>query len=130
MNEIIFEPVAARFRLHRRRRVEFGLLYITRLMYSIDAEGKAWQVNLFCCFVGVLTLFTVLLDCSIITLYLIAKLAFIIAIESVKMLFYLCRVAIDKGLGTALKWLIPAIIIILIYLKWHEITAILGRLTF
>lgn len=122
-NIIELVPVPRGFRITRREGVRLGCFFITRLLYSFDATGKEWQEATFAAVVGLLTLPAVALDLVAIMIYYAAKVLIYVARQGFELLMYAARMVLDKGVGTLLKWLIPTIIILTLYLKWHEIKA-------
>lgn len=124
-NEIIFEPVKMRFRVMWRGAVKFGAFFLTRCLYNLDVEGKAWQCNLFVVTAGALTIPAVALDLVVLLVAWMARLAFYILRSLWRLVLYAAKVVIDKFLGTALKWATVAAIILILYWKWDEISAYL-----
>ena len=124
-NEIILEEVG-RFRIHRREVVEFGAFFLVRSLYALDAEGRAWQKNIFAVVVGVLTIAAIALDCVALVFVWLIKLTFYILRTLWDVVIYAVKVVLNKLFGTALKWIVIVLIILILYLKWHEIAAIIA----
>ena len=124
-NEIILEEVG-RFRIHRREVVEFGAFYVVRSLYALEADGRAWQKNLFAVVVGVLTVAAIALDCAALVVGLLGKLTFYILRSLWDVVIYAAKVVLNKLFGTALKWIVIVLIILILCLKWHEIAAIIA----
>lgn len=124
-NEIILEEVG-RFRINRREPVKFGAFFLVRSLYALDAEGRAWQKNTFAVAVGVLTIAAIALDCVAIVFVCLGKLTFYILRSVWDVVLYAVKVVLNKLFGTALKWVTIVLIILILYLKWHEITAIIA----
>lgn len=125
MEEIVYEPVAARFRVMFRGPVKFGAFFLTRCLYHLDARGKAWQENAFVVAVGVLTVAAVSLDIVAIYCAWMARLAFYVLRGLWRLTLYAAKVVLDKLVGTAFKWAAVAAIILILYFKWDEISAAL-----
>ena len=123
-NNIIFEPVNAHFRLIRGR-VEFGYWFMLRTLYALDAEGRAWQKNCFAVVVGMLTIPAAALDLVVLIVAGVVKVVAYILRGLWSLVLYAAKVVINKLFGTALKWVTIVLIILILYLKWDEITAIL-----
>lgn len=124
-NEIILEEVG-RFRVHRREPVEFGAFYVVRSLFALDAVGKAWQKNLFAVVVGVLTVAAIALDCVALLLVWLGRFVFFVLRSLWDVIIYAAKeVVLNKLFGTALKWTVIVLIILILYLKWHEIAAII-----
>lgn len=124
-NEIILEEVG-RFRIHRREVVEFGTFYVVRSLYALEADGRAWQKNLFAVVVGVLTVAAIALDCVALVFVWLGKLIFYIVRSLWDVVIYAAKVVLNKLFGTALKWIVIVLIALTLYLKWHEIAAIIA----
>jgi hypothetical protein len=129
-NIIDYEPTARRFHITRRDNVKLGYFYIVRVLYSIDATGKEWQEVMFAAIVGLLTIPAVVVDLFVLVVAGCAKLAYFVAKQIISLLVTLITIIFDKGVGTLLKWLIPTIIILTIYLKWDDITKLFDQLNF
>ena len=130
-NIIDYEPATARrFHITRRDNVKLGYFYIVRILYSIDATGKEWQEVMFAVIVGLLTIPAVVVDLFVLVVAGCAKLAYFVAKQIISLLVTLVTIIFDKGVGTLLKWLIPTIIILTLYLKWHDITKLFDQLNF
>lgn len=114
-----------KFRLFFARPVVFGAWFFTRCLYSIDVEGKAWQQNIFVVLVGVLTLAAVAVDLVAFLVSYTGRFAFFILRSLWDVVIYAVKVVLNKFFGTALKWITIVLIILILYLKWHEIAAIL-----
>ena len=124
-NEIILEEVG-RFRIHRREPVEFGAFFLVRSLYALEADGRAWQKNIFAVAVGVLTVAAIALDCVALVFVCLGKLIFYIVRSLWDVVIYAAKVVLNKLFGTALKWIVIVLIILTLYLKWHEIAAIIA----
>lgn len=122
---IILEPVKQRFKLKIRHRVDFGFFYITRCLYSIEADGREWQQNLFVAVVGVLTLATIAIDIVTMLCVLLLRLSYYVCKSGLNLLIYAVKVVLNRFLGTVLKWLAIVLIILILYLKWHDISEII-----
>lgn len=130
-NIIDYEPATAyRFHITRRDNVKLGYFYLVRVLYSIDATGNEWQEVLFAAVVGLLTIPAVVVDLFVLIVAGCAKLAYFAAKQIISLLVTLVTIIFDKGVGTLLKWLIPTIIILTLYLKWHDITKLFDQLNF
>lgn len=127
-NIIDYEPATAhRFHITRRDGVKLGCFYFVRVLYSIDATGKEWQEVFFAAAVGLLTFPALALDLVVLLVVGCAKLVYYVARRIIELLVTLVTTVIDKGIGTLLKWLIPTILILTLYLKWHDIKAIFDQ---
>lgn len=124
-NEIILEEVG-RFRIHRREPVEFSAFFLVRSLYALEADGRAWQKNLFAVAVGVLTVAAIALDCVALVFVWLGKLIFYIVRSLWDVVIYAAKVVLNKLFGTALKWIVIVLIALTLYLKWHEIAAIIA----
>ncbi|MBO5987872.1 MAG: hypothetical protein J6Q03_00125 [Paludibacteraceae bacterium] len=124
-NEIILEEVG-RFRIHRREPVEFGAFFLVRSLYALEADGRAWQKNIFAVAVGVLTVAAIALDCVALVFVWFGKLTFYILRSLWDVVIYAAKVVLNKLFGTALKWIVIVLIALTLYLKWHEIAAIIA----
>lgn len=124
-NEIILEEVG-RFRIHRREPIKFGAFYVVRSLFALDADGKAWQKNLFAVVVGVLTVAAIALDCVALLLVWLGRFVFFVLRSLWDVAIYAAKVVLNKLFGTALKWTVIMLIILILYLKWHEIAAIIA----
>lgn len=124
-NEIILEEVG-RFRIHRREPVEFGAFFLVRSLYALEADGRAWQKNIFAVAVGVLTVAAIALDCVALVFVWLGKLIFYIVRSLWDVVIYAAKVVLNKLFGTALKWIVIVLIVLTLYLKWHEIAAIIA----
>lgn len=122
-NEIIFEPVNTRFRVMWRGAVKFGAFFLTRCLYNLDVQGRAWQQNVFVVTAGALTIPAVALDLVSLLVAWMARLLFYMLRSLWRLILYAAKVVIDKLLGTALKWAVMVAIILILYLKWDEISA-------
>lgn len=120
------ERETPKFRLFFARPAKFGAFFLTRCLYSIDAEGKVWQQNIFIVFVGALTIAAVAVDLVALLLVWTGKLMFYILRSVWDVVLYAVKVVLNKLFGTALKWVTIVLIILILYLKWHEITAIIA----
>lgn len=129
-NIIDYEPTARHFHIMRRDDVKLGYFYLVRVLYSIDAAGKEWQEVMFAAVVGLLTIPAVILDLFILLIAGCVKLAYFAGKQIISLLVTLVTIIFDKGVGTLLKWLIPTIIILTLYLKWHDITKLFDQLNF
>ena len=124
-NEIILEEVG-RFRIHRREPVNFGAFFLVRSLYALEADGRAWQKNIFAVAVGVLTVAAIALDCVALVFVWLGKLIFYIVRSLWDVVIYAAKVVLNKLFGTALKWIVIVLIALTLYLKWHEIAAIIA----
>lgn len=122
---IILEPVKQRFHLKIRHRVDFGFFYITRCLYSIEADGREWQQNLFVAVVGVLTLATIAIDVVTMLCVLLLRLSYYACKNGLHLLIYAVKLVLNKFLGTVLKYVAIILIILIVILKWHDISEII-----
>lgn len=127
IKDVVYTEEAAGFRLMFRGPVSFGAFFFTRCLYAIDAKGSTWQENIFIIAVGVLTLATFALDVVALAVMWFARMSWYILCGLWRAILYVFRVVVEKCLGTALKWVTVALIMLIIYLKWDEITSIISR---
>lgn len=119
------EGETPKFRLFFARPARFGAWFLTRCLYSIDVEGKVWQQNLFVVCVGLLTVLTVAADAVALLVAWIFRAAFYVLRELWRLVVYAVKVVFDKFFGTALRWIAFASVVLIVWLKWDEITAMI-----
>ena len=125
-NEVIYEPVANHFRLFVGRPVKLGAFFTTRCLYSLEVDGRVWQKNIFVAVVGALTIAAVAVDLVALLFIWTGRLMFYILRSVWDLVLYAVKVVLNKLFGTALKWVTIILIILILYLKWHEIAAIIA----
>lgn len=128
MNEIIYIPEKQHFRIFRRKLPEFGWFFVTRILYTIDCEGKAWQENLFCAVIGAGTFPAVAIDLCCVFVVYAAKAVFFIFRGLWNITQNAVKVALNSFLGTFLKIAAVLLTLLITYLKWHEITDFIKNL--
>jgi hypothetical protein len=128
-NEETFIPLES-FTVKQRYCPQFGIFYLTRQLFSIQAEGGRWyQKTLFytffifplCVLALTLDVCTLLLYC----VYLIIKKLIQILCAA---LILLIETVIKKTLGVILLMLSICATLIFIYQKWHQITDFINNL--
>lgn len=117
------EGETPKFRVFFARPVKLGAWFFTRCLYSIDVEGKNWQQNLFVVFVGLLTVVTVAVDAVALLVAWIFRAAFYILRELWRLVVYAVKVVFERFFGTALRWVAFVLVVLILWLKWDEITA-------
>ena len=117
------EGETPKFRVFFARPVKFGAWFFTRCLYSIDVEGKVWQQNLFVVFVGLLTVVTVATDAVALLVAWIFRAAFYVLRELWRLVVYAVKVVFERFFGTALRWVAFVLVVLILWLKWDEITA-------
>ena len=121
MNEIIYEPANNNFRIFRRNYENKGFFFLTRFLLSLDAEGKKWQENIFCVFVGLMSFFTVPADLVCVACFYVLKGCY-------KIILYFIKIVFNNFLGTFLRIATTLLTILILWLKWQEITDFIKNL--
>lgn len=117
------EKETPKFRLYFARPVAFGAWFFTRCLYSIDVEGKVWQQNLFVVTVGLLTVVTVAVDAvALLAVWTLRAVLYILR-ELWRLVVCAVKVVFERFFGTALKWIAFVLVVLILWLKWDEITA-------
>lgn len=114
-----------KFRLFFARPAKFGAFFLTRCLYSIEAEGKVWQQNFFVVTVGVLTVPTATIDAVCLLVAYLAQLIWYVIKSLWSLVIYAAKVVLRYFFGTALRWVTLILIALILWLKWDEITAII-----
>lgn len=119
------EDETPKFRLFFARPVRFGAFFLTRCLYSIDAEGKPWQQNIFVVAVGLMTAPTAIIDAICLLVAYAARLVWYIIKSLWSLAVYAAKVVLKYLFGTALKWATLVLIALILWLKWDEIVTII-----
>lgn len=119
------EDEMPKFRLFFARPAKFGAFFLTRCLYSIEAEGKPWQQNMFIATVGILTAPTAIIDTVCLLVAYLARLVWYIIKSLWSLVIYAVKVILRYFFGTALKWVTLVLIALILWLKWDEITNII-----
>lgn len=127
-NEIIYEPQKQHFRIFLFKEVKFGFWYLTRLLFSLDTEGKEWQQNIFCVCVGCVAFFTIILDVFCIIIFYAVKLIYNCLLSLWRLLIFAAKVVLNNFVGVGLKVVTIIAVALILWLKWHEITDFIRNL--
>lgn len=119
------EGETPKFRLFFARPAKFGAFFLTRCLYSIEAEGKPWQQNIFVVTVGILTAPTAAIDAVCLLVAYLARLIWYVIKSLWSLVIYAAKVVLRYFFGTALRWVTLILIALILCLKWDEITAII-----
>lgn len=128
-NEETFIPLES-FTVKQRYCPQFGIFYLVRQLFSIQAEGGRWyQKTLFYSFFTVpLCVLALTLDVCTLLIYC----AFLIVKKLIQILcaalILLIETVIKKTLGVILLMLSICATLIFIYQKWHQITDFIDHL--
>lgn len=116
MNEIIYIPEKRHFKIYRRSpySCKIGFFFFTRFLYGLDCDGKQWQENIFCVFVGLMSFFTVPADLVCVACFYVLK-------GFYKIILYFIKIVFNNLLGTFLKIATTLLTILILWLKWQEI---------
>lgn len=123
MNEIIYIPEKRHFKIYRRSpySCKIGFFFLTRFLYGLDCDGKPWQENIFCVFVGLMSFFTVPADLVCVACFYVLK-------GFYKIILYFVKIVFNNFLGTFLKIATTLLTILILWLKWQEITDFIKNL--
>ncbi len=123
MNEIIYIPEKRHFKIYRRSpySCKIGFFFLTRFLYGLDCDGKQWQENIFCVFVGLMSFFTVPADLVCVACFYVLK-------GFYKIILYFIKIVFNNFLGTFLKIATTLLTILILWLKWQEITDFIKNL--
>ena len=123
MNEIIYIPEKRHFKIYRRSlySCKIGFFFFTRFLYGLDCDGKQWQENIFCVFVGLMSFFTVPADLVCVACFYVLK-------GFYKIILYFIKIVFNNFLGTFLRIATTLLTILILWLKWQEITDFIKNL--
>lgn len=128
-NEEIFIPLES-FTVKQRYSPNFGIFYLTRQVFSIQAEGGRWYQKALFYTLFTLPLCVVALSLDVCTLLIYC--AFLIAKKLTQILcaalMLLIETVIKRTIGVILLLLSICFTLILIYQKWHDITEFIKNL--
>lgn len=119
------EGETPKLRLFFARPAKFGAFFLTRCLYSIEAEGKPWQQNIFVVTVGILTAPTATVDAVCLLVAYLARLIWYVIKSLWSLVIYAAKVVLRYFFDTALRWVTLILIALILWLKWDEITAII-----
>ena len=128
MIEEVYEKVTTRFKIYRVHDVKFGTFYLTRLLFAFDCEGRNWQENAFAALAGCLAPAALVLDLAGIVVAYLAKYIYKMLCGLTRLLMYAAKVVLTNFLGVFLKLVTVVTIILILWLKWHEITSFIKNL--
>ena len=128
MNEIIYEPQKVRFKIFRVYEVKPGAFFLTRLLFAFDSEGRAWQQNIFAALTGVFVPVALMLDFASLIVYYSAKILYKMFCGVWRVILYAAKVVLNNFLGVFLKVVTVLLILLITWLKWHEITSFIKNL--